>query len=271
MLAISFQRPTVSQWSRVYLLSTVISAASGLAWVQVRIAVPKLALHRVKREFIEGIYYCASMSAQTIYNDIDKTMLARMSSLDAAGIYAAAYRLIDVAFIPLRALYNAALPGYFRAGTSGISGTVIYMRRLARVAVGYGTFCLFALLVGAPLVSKVLGAEYGRTVEALRWLSLLPLFKSMHYLLADALTGAGYQGLRTTIQGSVAGFNVALNLWLIPAYSWRGAAASSLASDGLLVVLLLPVLLVLKRREAAFRLCNSDKRHLAGNKVFPNG
>jgi O-antigen/teichoic acid export membrane protein len=29
-------------------------------------------------------------------------------------------------------------------------------------------------------------------------------------------------------------FNILLNLWLIPAYSWRGAAWSSLASDGLL-------------------------------------
>jgi O-antigen/teichoic acid export membrane protein len=32
----------------------------------------------------------------------------------------------------------------------------------------------------------------------------------------------------------VAIFNVLINLWLIPAYSWRGAAWSSIASDGLL-------------------------------------
>ena len=75
-------------------------------------------------------------------------------------------------------------------------------------------------------------------VGAIRWLSLIPFFRSVHYFAADALTGAGHQGLRSAVQVFVALFNVLLNFWLIPAYSWRGAAWSSLASDGLLMVLL---------------------------------
>ena len=65
-------------------------------------------------------------------------------------------------------------------------------------------------------------------------MALLPLLKTMHYFAADSLTGAGHQGLRTLVQVLVALFNVVVNLWVIPAYSWRGAAWSSLASDGLL-------------------------------------
>jgi O-antigen/teichoic acid export membrane protein len=71
-------------------------------------------------------------------------------------------------------------------------------------------------------------------VEALRWLSVLPILKALHYFFTNALTGAGYQALRARIQAGVAVFNVLINLWLIPAYSWRGAAWSSIASDGLL-------------------------------------
>jgi O-antigen/teichoic acid export membrane protein len=71
-------------------------------------------------------------------------------------------------------------------------------------------------------------------VEALRWLSVLPILKALHYYFTNALTGAGYQALRARIQAGVAVFNVLINLWLIPAYSWRGAAWSSIASDGLL-------------------------------------
>jgi O-antigen/teichoic acid export membrane protein len=41
--------------------------------------------------------------------------------------------------------------------------------------------------------------------------------------------------VRTSIQAGVAVFNVAINFWLIPAYSWRGAAWASIASDSLLV------------------------------------
>ena len=67
-------------------------------------------------EFVEGLYFSTSLSAQNIYNDIDKTMLARMATLDAVGIYAAAYRLIDVAFIPVRSLLYAGYTDFFRAG-----------------------------------------------------------------------------------------------------------------------------------------------------------
>jgi O-antigen/teichoic acid export membrane protein len=64
-------------------------------------------------------------SAQSFYNDIDKTMPARLGTLDETGIYSAAYRLIDIAFIPVRAVLNAALPGFFHNGVEGISGGVV--------------------------------------------------------------------------------------------------------------------------------------------------
>jgi O-antigen/teichoic acid export membrane protein len=243
-------------------LTTILTAVVGLVWVQVRIGPPKLALHRVKGEFAEGFYYCASMSATTIYNDIDKTMLVRMSSLDAAGIYAAAYRLIDLVFIPVRSLLTAALPGYFRAGCEGLAGTVRHMMRIMPKAVGYAAFSVVAVVVCAPVVPHVLGAEYTRTVEALRWLALLPPLRAIHYFLADSLTGAGYQGLRTSIQASVAAFNILLNVWLIPLYSWRGAVASSLASDALLAALLLPTLVFMKGREAAYVKCAVPETHI---------
>jgi O-antigen/teichoic acid export membrane protein len=182
----------------------------------------------------EGFYFSSSLSAQTIYNDIDKTMLARLGSLDATGIYAAAYRLIDVAFIPVRSLLAAAYPGFFRSGQHGIALSLAYAKRLLPRALAYSVAVAVGLLVAAPLVPRVLGAEYARTTEALRWLALLPLLKTMHYFAADSLTGAGHQGLRTLVQVLVALFNVVVNLWVIPAYSWRGAAWSSLASDGLL-------------------------------------
>jgi O-antigen/teichoic acid export membrane protein len=96
-----------------------------------------------------------------------------------------------------------------------------------------------------------LGAEYLRTVEAVRWLAILPLFKTIHYFFADALSGAGFQGLRMCLQIVVAVFNVLVNLWIIPAYSWRGAAWSSLASDGLLALLMWIAVTVLRHRQPA--------------------
>jgi O-antigen/teichoic acid export membrane protein len=100
-------------------------------------------------------------------------------------------------------------------------------------------------------VPLILGPEYRYTAEALRWLALLPVLKVMHYFLSDSLTGAGYQGVRTCIQGGVALFNVLINLWIIPAYSWRGAAWSSIASDALLACSVGTAAFVLSRRAPA--------------------
>jgi O-antigen/teichoic acid export membrane protein len=72
----------------------------------------------------------------------------------------------------------------------------------------------------------------------------------MHYFLADSLTGAGYQRIRTIAQIGVALFNVGLNLWLIPAYSWRGAAWASLASDAALVLAMYAAVMFVMAKEA---------------------
>jgi O-antigen/teichoic acid export membrane protein len=58
------------------------------------------------------------------------------------------------------------------------------------------------------------------------------VFRSLHLGAGDTLTGAGYQRYRTASQLSAAALNFGLNLWLIPAYSWHGAAWSSLVTDG---------------------------------------
>ncbi len=43
--------------------------------------------------------------------------------------------------------------------------------------------------------------------------------------------------------------NVSLNLWLIPLYSWRGAAWASVVTDGLLALLVWCVVIWLYRAE----------------------
>jgi O-antigen/teichoic acid export membrane protein len=230
--------PTAAAWAVVYLAASLGTALFALGSTVRKLGAPRLALRRIGPEFTEGIYFSVSLSAQTIYNDIDKTMLARMVALDAAGIYAAAYRIIDVAFTPVRSILYAAYPRFFRHGSEGIAAARAFGVRLTRPAAIYCLCAAAAMLAGASLLPLILGAQFSRTAEALRWLALLPLLKTLHYFMADALSGAGFQGIRTLMQMIVAVFNVLLNLWIIPAYSWRGAAWSSLASDGLLAALL---------------------------------
>jgi O-antigen/teichoic acid export membrane protein len=247
-LAALYHSPSALQWGRFYFASTSLVAVAALLLVLVKLGAPAFRLSRPNAEIREGLYFSVGYSAQTIYNDIDKAMLARLGTLEATGIYGAAYRLIDVSFAPVWSLLAAAYPGVFRAGTGGIAATLQYAKPLVSKALVYATLVCVALLVGAGIVPSILGREYHLTVEALRWLSILPMLKVVHSFLTDMLAGAGYQGLRTVIHVGVAVFNVLINLWLIPAYSWRGAAWSSIASDGLLACGLAAAVLVLFRR-----------------------
>jgi O-antigen/teichoic acid export membrane protein len=105
-LMLFFADPNPLEWVCLYLASSMIAALFAALLVYHYLGAPKLALARIIPELKEGISFSISTSAYTIYNDIDKTMLAKLSTLEATGIYAAAYRLIDVAFICLCRLFS---------------------------------------------------------------------------------------------------------------------------------------------------------------------
>lgn len=242
------RHPSALEWGYAYLLSTGCITLIALYFVATRLGRPRISLFDSLDDIRQGFYFSVSLSAQTIYNDIDKTMLAKLDTLAATGIYGAAYRIIDASFSPVSALLYAAYPGFFRAGKNGVRSAFAYGKPLLGRALLYAALVSSAILLLAGFVPWVLGPQYALTVVALRWLAPLPVLKAAHYFLSDTLTGSGYQGLRSSLQAGVAVFNVLINLWLIPAYSWRGAAWSSIASDALLVCAVGAALLVLWRK-----------------------
>lgn len=248
--------PTAAHWAFWYAASTAVAAVVIVTLTNRELGRPARVLGYPASELREGAYFATSLSAQTIYNDIDKWMLARLSTLEATGIYVAAYRLIDVAFVPVRSMLAAAYPRFFQQGAHGIRSGLRLARRLLPLASTYAAMASIVLFAAAPLLPRVLGHEYESAVAATRWLAILPFLKSLHYFAADTLTGAGYQGRRTAAQIVVAAFNVLINIPLIAAASWRGAAWSSIASDGLLAIMMWSIL---------WQTCRSEDRvSLAG-------
>lgn len=250
VMAITQRHPGALQWGYFYLASTLAASSVALFAVWLELDSPRFALRRIPGEMADGFFFALSESARSIYNDIDKTMLARMSTLTATGIYGASYRLIEVSFAPTRSLLQAAYPRFFQHGREGIANSFSFGKRLLRNAGGLSLIICVALLAGAPVIPYVLGKQYADCVDALRWLSLLPLMKTVHALMADTLTGAGFQRLRTAFQVIVAVANVMINLWWIPAYGWRGAAWSSLVSDGVLATMMYSAASLLARAQS---------------------
>ena len=241
--------PTAAHWAYLYAASAVIATATGIVAVSRWCARPRLQLNLFVPSVREGFHFATSLASQSVYNDIDKTMLARLSTVEAAAIYAAAYRFIEAAILPIRSVANAAYPEFFRYGLHGVTSGFGFARRILRRSTFYGLATAVALFVAARLVPIVVGHAYQQSAVALRWLCVLPVLKCVHIFLSDTLTGSNYQWQTSSAQIMVAVFNVLINFWIIRAFSWRGAAWSSLATDGLLMVLLYMIIRWHLRRE----------------------
>lgn len=247
---------TLQSWPWAYAATSAVGALVAVVVLRVQLGAPTadvvggggggggaLAGARwVLGQWRDGFHFSVGLGSQALYNDLDKLMLTRLDSEAANGVYTAAYRVVDLSLVPLRAVLAAAYPRFFVAGaaggTAGLRSAVALARSIAPTTVGWCALASVALLAGADLVPLLLGESFEGTQGVVRALAVLPLLKVAHYLAADALTGAGHQRVRSGWQLGVALANGALNLWLIPAFGLGGAVAASLVCDGALAVAL---------------------------------
>lgn len=249
LFVISGPQITPGMWACWYLLASALSALVGLFLVHIKLGKPKQSITILIKNLKDGFYFALGLSSQSIYQDIDKTMLVRLSTFEAAGIYTVAYRIMGMAFIPVLALLNASYAQFFKHGKKGIIQSFEFAKGLLPYSVGYGLVAVLLLLIFAPVAPFLLGEEYSQAVQAIRWLSMIVFFQCIQYFISNALTGAGYQKIRSCIQMTAAVLNIALNLWLIPLYAWKGAIWASIITDGVLVIVLFLAVSVVAKSE----------------------
>lgn len=251
LLMVLVAEPTALDWGIGYLASSVVTTAIAVGLVQRELGPPTFAVAGTLRKLREGFFFSLGQSASSTYSEIDKTMLTRLATLQAAGQYGAAYRILDVAFAPMLSLLMASYTEFFRSGAGGIRSTARFARRLLPAGCAYGALTGAALFVAAPLVPLLLGPEYRETSQAIRWLAPLPLLRAVQFLGADVLTGSGRQARRSLIYLGAAAMVVGLNLYLIPRYSWQGAAWSLVATEACLLAVVWGSVLWSCRTEAS--------------------
>lgn len=242
---------TPLHWAYLYAASAMIPAIAGLVIVSCCYSSPQFQLKLIAPSVREGFHFSTAIASKSVYDDIDKTMLARLSTVESAAIFTVAYRFIDAAMLPIQSIAVATYPDFFREGMHGVTSAFRFARRILRRTVFYGIGTTVVLFLSAGLVPLIMGTQYAESAAALRWLCPLPAIKSVHAFLTDTLTGANYQWQRSCSQIAAGVFNVFANLWIIRAFSWRGAAWSSLATDSLLMLTLYMVIRWHLRRERA--------------------
>jgi len=239
--------------ARQWVLATLIISAVGMViavmLVTRRFGKPDFSARLWKDRAGEGLVFAFSYSTTGICNDVDKAMLGHYGMNMANGIYTMAYRVVDTCMMPIGAVHSAAFPRFFRMGADGAQSTCAFAQCILKKTAPTGLLLAMLMFVGAPLIPHFVGGSFGQSTAALRWLCLLPLFRSFHMSAGDALTGAGHQKLRLSTQTCAAILNFGANLYLIPHYGWLGAAWSSLGTDGMLAILNWTILLWAKSNQ----------------------
>lgn len=251
ILAIAWKNSSILDWAILYFSANATAAIVSILLVHKMIGLPsKPNLSKIKSNLNQGIYFSIGASADVVNSSIDKTMLTSLDTANSTGLYAAAYRLIEVAYLPLLSIFSSTYAKFFERGQNGISGSFGFAKRLVPIAIIYGIIVGIGYWIFNPLIPLILGEEYQESIPVLLWLSPMPLLMGLQFIAADTLTGAGYQKTRGFIILGTAVFNVAMNRLLIPVYSWRGATWATLASDTMKALLLWSAVAFLYKQQA---------------------
>lgn len=253
---------TAGQWVIASMVVSALAAIAAVTMVTIGFGWPQIEPRLFLKRGAEGAEYALSASTGCAYNDLDKAMLSHFGMSAANGIYTMAYRAIDLATMPSSSMEAAAEPRMFQLGASSLKQTAAFGRRLLNRSVLVSGAAAVGMFVLAPLIPLLVGRGFAESVSALRWLCLIPVFRSIHGATGSVLTGAGLQRYRSVTQIIAAVGNFGLNLWLIPAHGWLGAAWASLVTDGGLGAMNAVVLIFLCRSTMSVNLREPAMKHV---------
>ncbi|MEJ2631633.1 MAG: oligosaccharide flippase family protein [Acidihalobacter sp.] len=168
----------LSVWAAAYLLAAAVSTSYALWLLRHDFGLGvELSWHGLARAAREGWPFSVGGAAQKVYIDIDKIMLARLATWEVAGAYSAAYRVVDMARVPLMSFFSAASSRFFRAGQGGMSSAARYALRVlplplvyALVVGGYSGSAALVVMVaarGSAAIPYAAGSDWIRSAKGI--------------------------------------------------------------------------------------------------------
>ena len=125
-----------------------------------------------------------------IQNHADKYIVTLFAGPEVGGVYAAGFRFVQMALIPVQAYARTTYSGFYDAGKNGLSASVRYGKQVGGIMMAIAIFCAACTYFGADFIPAILGEEYRQASDVVRILSPLLIFWGMQFLLIDALRGA---------------------------------------------------------------------------------
>lgn len=230
--------PLYLGWLTVVTIVTLLAAWPKGGGMQ-----PRPSLISIVRE---GLPYMVSSAAATAGSELDKTILLRYAGATVTGQYAAAYRIMQAATLPVNSLILAASARMFRSSESNPSK---FDGLLLMVVFGYSMIAAAALWLIAPIAHALLGKGFLELESYLRWLCLLLVTGCLRQFVAAQLTTKDLQKIRNFIEIGGLCVSLALLLLVVPIFGAWGAVAALGLSDVSVITL------------ASFQIFRSSKKN----------
>ena len=226
--------PLAAAFTVVAALTALIQTAAALRLVRPQLPPPRASIVEVARIAIPvglaGLLVLA-------YARIDQLLVFSIAGNVEAGLYGAAYRIIEQAhFVPV-SLMTTLLPILTTAWTTD-------RERMMRITILAGEYLSIgslgglavSIVVAEPLIVLLYGQEFSDAAPALPVLAGAFVFICIGYLTSNLLLIAGLQ--RRLITAGLLGLaiNVAGNLVLVPLWGFMGAAWMTLVTEAAVVL-----------------------------------
>lgn len=163
---------------------------------------------------------------------IDAVLLSLLRPAQDVGVYNVAFRFFE---------YSLVLPGIFMAAVFPIlTRALVTSREEARAVIEKALDAVLlvalplalALVVLAPLLVEIVAPNgFDAAVTPIRLLALGLVFAFANAVFAGAALALDRQRALVGVAGAGLALNVALNLLLIPRYSYSGAAAATVVTE----------------------------------------
>lgn len=174
-----------------------------------------------------------------IYYKVDTVILSVLKPSADVGIYGAAYRVLDIIgtfpgmfcglLLPIMAnIYSLnKMPRFNRLTQKGFDALAITGIPAAII--------LFAL--AKPIILLIAGNQFSSSILVLQILAPSVALIFLNWIFWIALVGGDRQNILILPYFLISIFNIALNLLLIPRYSYLGAASATVATQFLALVI----------------------------------
>jgi O-antigen/teichoic acid export membrane protein len=190
-------------------------------------------LTEIKQIMIKAFPFGLLMAYGIMLRRIDLIFMGWLRPLDEVAVYGAAAKIVDLLSLISGSMVGALFPALSARLTASRSGLwQLYSNSIGVFAIlGFGAAAAITVLAG-PIILFLFGDTYAAGATTLRWLGWAFFWTVLSGPVGVLLVAAGdrMRGLLTMCL-TVLAANILLNLWLIPLYSYKGAAIATFISS----------------------------------------